>query len=927
MGRAQSLITTDPLFPTINDSITITYDASQGNRGALNQSPLYVHCGLVIAGPTSSAWTNVPVQWATANPRFQMTSIGNNRWRFGFRIPRLFNVSSNLTVYRIGFVFRNATGTAVGRNSDGSDIFVPIFQQNQFALAFTSPVNRPGLGRIGQVVPIRASLSQPGNATLFVNGQSVLSQSNVASIQYDLSLTTSGQTRIRLEASNGATIIRDSFYLFVRPQTQVADLPAGLKDGINYHNATEATLVLFAPGKDDVFVLGDWNNWERSIAGFMNKTPDGNRFWVRVSGLQPGRNYAYQYLVDSTIRIADPYSEVILDPDDDRFIPASTYPGIPAVPVQAQGRNCSVLQTNAPQYNWRNTSFSLPSKSDLVVYELHIRDFVRNRNYATLIDSLKYLKRLGVNCIELMPINEFEGNNSWGYNPSHHYAIDKYYGTPNMFRAFVDSCHSMGIAVVVDVVFNHAFGQSPLAQLWWDAANNRPDPSSPFLNPVARHPLNVGYDFNHESQATQAYMDRCLRHLLEDYKVDGFRFDLSKGFTQTFSGDDLGLWGRYDASRIRLLKRMYDQVRTYSQNSYLILEHFADNSEETELSNYGFMFWGNLNNPYLQSAMGFNDQSSIAWGFYRNRGWSQPNVLTYMESHDEERMMVKNRQFGNMAGAYNVRVPGTALDRCKLAAAFFFTVPGPKMIWQFGELGYDFSINYCTNGTINPDCRTGEKPIRWDYLTQPDRKNLFETYAALIRLKKEEPVFEANNMDLLEQNLLKRIRLDNAGTQVIVIGNFGVTANPINPQFHRTGKWFDFFSGDSINVTSVSAGIPLAAGEFRIYSTKRFFTPSPNLLISSTSERIGSGIKIGYPYPNPTSNGFGLEIELDSPQEIDFILTDLAGKTIFESSQKAENQGHNVLNFGQEFTALPRGTYILKVQTQSGQASRVIIKS
>ncbi|MCB0681020.1 MAG: hypothetical protein KDC32_08815, partial [Saprospiraceae bacterium] len=176
-------------------------------------------------------------------------------------------------------------------------------------------------------------------------------------------------------------------------------------------------------------------------------------------------------------------------------------------------------------------------------------------DYTTLIDTLDYLQNLGINAIELMPVQEFEGNISWGYNPSFHMALDKYYGPVNEFKRFIDSCHARGMAVILDVVYNHAFGQCPLVQLYFDG---KPTPESPYFNVDATHPFNVGYDFNHESEATRRYIDQVMTYWLEEFRVDGFRFDLSKGFTQVNNPDDVGAWGQYDASRIAILKHYAD---------------------------------------------------------------------------------------------------------------------------------------------------------------------------------------------------------------------------------------------------------------------------------------------------------------------------------------------------------------------------------
>ncbi len=159
---------------------------------------------------------------------------------------------------------------------------------------------------------------------------------------------------------------------------------------------------------------------------------------------------------------------------------------------------------------------------------------------------------------------EFSGNLSWGYNPIYHTAVDKYYGTANKLKQFIDLCHQNGIAVILDMVLNHADNLSPLAMLWWDDIQNRPAQNNPYLNPVARHPFNVFNDFNHESNATKYFVDRVNEYWLKQFKFDGFRFDLSKGFTQNFP-IDVGQWSQYDQSRINILTRMADKIGKLTQ--------------------------------------------------------------------------------------------------------------------------------------------------------------------------------------------------------------------------------------------------------------------------------------------------------------------------------------------------------------------------
>src|SRR5690606_13071190 len=125
------------------------------------------------------------------------------------------------------------------------------------------------------------------------------------------------------------------------------------------------------------------------------------------------------------------------------------------------------------------------------------------------------------------------------------------------------------------------------------------------------------------------------------------------------------------------------------------------------------------------ASMGINQEWDFSWVLHTERGWTNPYVVGYMESHDEERMVYKNLNFGNSSGSYNIKDTTTALKRMELNAAFFLTLPGPKMIWQFGELGYPYSINTCTDLSVNNDCRLANKPIRWDYLNDTRRMKIY----------------------------------------------------------------------------------------------------------------------------------------------------------------------------------------------------------
>jgi len=698
-------------------------------------------------------------------------------------------------------------------------------------------------------------------------------------------ITASGAQQIIGRAVNGALTVSDTINFFVSPPATVVALPAGTADGINYEPGdTSAILVLRAPGKTRVSVLGDFNNWTEQIAYQMNKTPDGKFFWLRITGLTASMEYAYQYYVDGALKIADPYSQKILDPNNDQYIPATTYPNLKTYPTGKTSGIVSVLQTKETGYAWQVNNFNRPDKHSLVIYELLVRDFVAAHDWKTLKDTLGYLKNLGINTIEIMPFNEFEGNLSWGYNPDFYFAPDKYYGPKNTLKAFVDECHKNGIAVVMDIALNHSFGSSPMVQLYFDAVNNRPDIANPWFNPVPKHAYNVGYDMNHESPDTKYYVDRVTAFWLQEYKLDGFRFDLAKGFTQKQTCDNSGnncnvdAWGNYDSSRVTIWKRYYDSIQAYSGSSYVILEHFAANTEETDLSNYGMMLWGNENYAFNQATMGYLSGSDFSQGLSSVRGWMQPSLVTYMESHDEERLMYKNINYGNAAGTYNTKDISTGLHRNEMAAAFFFMMPGPKMIWQFGELGYDYSINTCQDGSISDNCRTDAKPIKWDYLQTASRQHLHDVYAALLKLRAH-PLFKAgfvtNRVDQNLTGVFKWLKLTTDTSDILVMGNFDVAAASGTVTFAGAGTWYDYLTGETITTTGAPQSFSLQPGEYHVYVNRNVTNVAVTPVFDIPN---GAGqLKITV-LSNPVQAGTQLKIDLPANGKLQISLYDAMGR-------------------------------------------------
>ena len=850
------LLTWSPQFSNDNSTITITVDAAKGNQGLFGfTGAVYMHLGVITNLSTSTTnWRYVPTTWASTTAP-TATSLGNNKWSFTITNPRAYfnsaagGVPVSETILKIALLFRNADGTKVQKNTDGSDMYVPIYPAGSNNIRFTTPpivpiYNKSNEGitaTVSQSVPVTAAAStSAGTLKLYFNGTLITGPlTGTNTITGNPTVTATGNQQVVSELIVSNVSYYDTVQFYVAPVNTILALPSGVKEGINYGSGCDSvTLVLYAPNKQNAVVLGDFPNctWLPQSQFQMNKTPDGNYYWLTLHGLVPGKEYSFQYLVDNSIYIADAFSEKVLDPWNDQYITAATYPNpkpLPTDPNFSAGKNgyVSVLQTCAPAYNWKVTNFVKPDKRNLVVYELLVRDFGDARNYQMLIDTISYFKRLGINAIELMPVNEFSGNESWGYNPTFYFALDKAYGTKDKFKEFIDLCHQNGIAIILDVVYNHldAFN-TPQGRLYWDAINGRPAANNPWLNPTAPHPYGVFEDLNHTSSATQYLVKTALEYWIKEYKVDGYRFDLAKGFTQTVT--DGTTVENFDGSRVANLYRYYDYIVPKYPNTYMILEFLASGTrmEEQFYAGHGFLLWSKNTDAYTTATKGYGNGSDFSKIMYNSgqSAFSVPAAMGYMESHDEERLMYKCLQEGNQSGGYNVKTLATALRQQAAAASVFLTTPGPKMIWQFGERGYDISIGFGGSNVSN-------KPPHWEYMADADRLKLWDVYAKLANLRvSNADLFNSSNFnyDFYDNiGLYKRYQItDNAtsGVKLNVVANLDVVAQTRSITFQTTGNWYNYVSNgtgsgingttnSTINIASTTQNITLQPGEYHVY--------------------------------------------------------------------------------------------------------------
>ena len=878
---------------------------------------------------------------------------GSDTYTYSFTPVAFFGTGD---IGNIGFLVKPKDGTT-GNQSEDYEVGIG---ESAFAVNLSSPTETTLIVSPGGNVTISASNTCGlANYDLKINGTSVSTSNNVESFTYtDTGITTN--RAYSLEVTQGTEERTLSVTAVLNPNTVSESIPSGLVEGINYdsNDDTKATLVLNAPGKDYIFVAGTFNNYQPTGAFAMKKDSGSDLFFLELTNLTPGQIYNYQYwVVDETpiadspslVKTADPYSTLVLSNFDDPFIPASSYPNLPEYP-EGQFGEVTVLQTAKPEYNWQVNNFVKPKKEDLVIYEVLVRDFDANRNYQDLIDRIDYFKALNINAIHLMPVMEFEGNESWGYNTSFHMALDKFYGSEDKLKEFIDLCHQNGIAIILDVVLNHAFGRHPWVRMWMTDpdGNGFGDPSveNPYFNQTPQHDYNVGYDFSHTEELpndpnassndstnpiVNAYTRRVIKHWIEEFRIDGFRWDLTKGFTQNCGPGSFG--GCTDApqpDRVQILQDYADYSWSLDPDHYVIFEHLGQDSEEQQWANYreaegkGIMMWGKMTNEYNELTMGQNGNKNISRMGHLSRGFNKPRLLGYPESHDEERLMYKNLQFGNSFGGYDITNLDTALGRMSALAAVSVTIPGPKMIWHFGDLGMENSIFTCNNGSVNTendaipgDCKLDTKPQpQWPWYdavnptgTDAIRQQIFNDCARLHELKITEAVFEGDYTisNSSGNDFLPRIDIfdtsipDTELKNVVILSNFDVVDQTVNTNFPIGGIiWYDLMDPTGVATLPFrTMSVTIPAGGFRIFGN------APSIALSTEDFELDE-LKL---YPNPTRTSFKINSNTSNVE-----VYDITGKLVKSFSGE--------FNSSNEFDIvdLKTGVYIVKVENNNNQS-------
>ena len=901
-GVAQIVTTSPAILQEASKNVVLTYNAASplgnnGLKGLSSSTAVYAHIGVITNKSVSTSdWKYAPT-WGDNAAKYKLTYVKANTYTLNIGDLRTYFgiTDASETIEKIALVFRTADNSKEGKTAAGGDIFVDVHPAG-FQMQFTT--DGATLLSAPTTMSFTLNTSEAADLTISVNGSNIATATGKTVLTASHKFSSTGAYYVKATAVKGGQTLTQTINVAYPGKSTAQNYPGGVPQmGAVRNSDGSVTFCLAAPQKQSVVLVPSWDNYEVLDKNIMKyQDYNGNRyFWTTVTGLKDDTWYPYYYIVDATTKVADPYAHLVLDCYSDRWIPADVWPGMPKYPYDLfDDVMLAVYRHDSKPYNW--TPFTIPDHRDLQVYELLFRDFTgtvgaadANGTYLLATEKVPYLASLGVNTVELMPVMEFNGNNSWGYNTNFYMAPDKNYGSPTDLKNFINQCHAYGMAVVLDIVFNQSDGLHPWYQMY-------PAENNPFYNFTAPHAYSVLNDWNQKNDLVRQQWKDAIKFWMTEYNVDGFRFDLVKGLGTDYGSNT----DAYNASRVAVMKDLHKFITDCKANGIHINENLASAQEENEMAADGELNWANINNSSCQYAMGFAADSGLGRFLATNDSRTAWSTVSYAESHDEQRMGYKQITYG-ASGIKGTANTANQMLRLGGVAVQMLMTPGSHMIWQFGELGDGQNTKNADGGN-----NTDPKIVVWNYLQNADRMALHDTYAAMLALRKDNPkmfdgsaTFSANNTANNIQTG-RYMRLVNGSSEIVAI---------LNPRI----------SGAAVRISTTSN---LTASNYQVICASKNYA-SPTLTKSGTS--------IAATVP---ANGYVVFASKDIAG-VDDVIADtelgvviLAGQGVIEiegaytagAVYSTSGQLMTTLN-GQTTVSLPRGFYIVSIDGRTAKVA------
>ncbi len=521
--------------------------------------------------------------------------------------------------------------------------------------------------------------------------------------------------------------------------------------------ASSIEFKLLAPYNKEVALIGSFSNWENIP---MEKDDQGY-FRTQIE-LEDGV-YQYKFRVrskswffepDQWVDVVDPYATDIDNPTQNGVIRIK------------DGKKI------VDSYVWQHDDKPLPPDHELVIYEMHVGDFSGGEddpyprgNYQHVIEKLDYLCELGINAIELMPIKEYPGDYSWGYNPRYFLATESSYGSTEDLKRLIDECHARGIRIIMDGIYNHSEASSPLTQIdhdyWYHHEPRDPDNNwGPEFN--YEH-----YDENLKTYPARKFIGDVVRFWIEEYHIDGIRYDAARQI------------GNYD-----FMHWIVDRAKKTAGDKpfYNIAEHIPETTSITNIDGpmdgcWHDSFYHTVKAHICGDKFDLEELKNVL-DCKRQGFMGATNVVNYLTNHDHERLMVSlaNQEIFDEA----------AFKRAKLGTVMLMTAVGVPLIWMGEEFG-DYQ-------PLDPE----PSKIDWKILSNDNNRGLWEYYKGLINLRKHNHALYTENIDFFHEDLESKVlaysRWNDEGSRVVVVANFSdnYLAGYRVPHFPENGTWHEW---------------------------------------------------------------------------------------------------------------------------------------
>jgi 1,4-alpha-glucan branching enzyme len=558
--------------------------------------------------------------------------------------------------------------------------------------------------------------------------------------------------------------------------------------------ASSIEFELFAPHNQGAALIGSFSGWKETL---MQKSEDG--YFRTAVDLEDGV-YQYKFRIQSKspflepnqwIEVTDPYATNVDGTNEQENA---------IVRIKGGER---IVDT----YVWQHNTQPLPADHELVIYELHVADFsggeddpYRRGKYLDAIAKLDYLSQLGINAIELMPINEYPGDYSWGYKVRHFFATESSYGSTAELKQFIDACHARGMRVIIDGIFNHTDEQCPLMLIdrnyWYYEHMHYPEDPENHWGPEFNYD---NYDQRLDLKPAWKYVGDVVRFWVREYHIDGIRFDAAR----QLGNFEFLAWVANEA-------RQEAQIEGTNKPFYTIAEYIPDSHAVVKPD-------GPLDACWHESFRYFVIPQLCGESFDleelkqvldpKQQGYTTAtNVINYLATHDRQRLM---RELGDR-GIFDE----AAFQRAKLGAALLLTAVGIPMIW----MGEEFGEHKRKSETV-----TQPKKIAWPLLEQDQNRDLFAYYQGLIALRQQNPALQSDNIEFFDQDaeaqVFAYVRWHEQGNRVIVVVNLSERSHPDYQisNLPENGLWCDWDNGTELQVSDRCLSLDLEAWTAKVW--------------------------------------------------------------------------------------------------------------